>query len=67
MTPDLSPCPFCGHAAYFRLIDTNEADPNFGAMFVECGNCHVSTPLIFPVMDDVKPALSDIWNRRHPQ
>ncbi|WP_424140267.1 Lar family restriction alleviation protein, partial [Roseomonas chloroacetimidivorans] len=62
----LAPCPFCGHdeAEYQRV--ENQSDENFGGMFVECRNCHVCTPLIFPVMDDVRPALSDIWNRRTP-
>lgn len=63
-TLKLMACPFCGSAPAFGICDGGEDDPNHGGKFIECSNCHVSTPLIFPVMDDVTGPLSDIWNRR---
>jgi Lar family restriction alleviation protein len=60
----LKPCPFCGGAPRFGECDGGENDPNHGARFIECSNCHASTPVIFPIKADVTGALSDIWNRR---
>jgi len=56
-------CAHCGSGAEFRTI-TRECDDDFGAMFVECIVCGITTPLIFPCGDDPKPKLAEKWNRR---
>ncbi len=55
----LGPCPFCGGDAEIGV----EVQ---GGYFVQCTNaaCGVSSALIFPLMDDVKPLLIERWNRR---
>ncbi|MBC9176779.1 Lar family restriction alleviation protein [Pseudoroseomonas ludipueritiae] len=63
MSESLLPCAHCGGRAEFHRCE-NEEDANFGAVFVECSNCHMSSPLIFPLMDDAEPPLAERWNRR---
>ena len=63
----LKPCPFCGHAATFgRIGDIDSRD--HGGEYVSCDNprCEVTTPLIWPNMEDVRPLLAERWNRREP-
>lgn len=61
----VKPCPFCGGGASFgRIYDPDHRD--FGGEYISCDvpNCEVTTPLIFPTMEDVKPKLLERWNRR---
>lgn len=62
----LLPCPCCGSEARFEKVQHEILDPNFGAEYVECSNrlCGVTTRLVFPVKDDVRRELAEVWNRR---
>jgi hypothetical protein len=61
--PKLRPCAHCGSGAVFGVI-TREDSEDYGAEFIECLVCKITTPLIFPCMDDPKPRLAEKWNRR---
>lgn len=61
--PELKRCPCCGSAAEFRCVQ-GEDDDNFGGEFIECIVCGLTTPLLFPCMEEVKPLLAEKWNRR---
>jgi hypothetical protein len=61
----LKPCPCCGNVADFGMCeDDNSSD--FGGWFVECTNdrCRLTTPLVFPLGDDPRERLREIWNKR---
>ena len=60
---NLKPCPFCGGSAKINKCIGHD-DPNFGGKYIECQNCHVCTPLIFLLTDDVDAPLREFWNRR---
>lgn len=61
----LKPCPFCGSpAAFHQIPDADESIPNAGGQYVECSKCGACTRLAFACMDDPKPMLADLWNRR---
>ena len=64
----LLPCPFCGWAAEYRIVEGDNGHPDIGAHFIGCTNdlCAVSTALIFPCGDEPKPLLVEKWNRRRP-
>lgn len=58
---NLKQCPFCGGPARFvRIPDGDDASGEF----IECIDCHVSTPILFPCMDSVKQLLIEKWNHR---
>ena len=59
--PYLKRCPFCGAPAKFHEI--KEGD-NEGSEYIECSQCHASTSLMYPLMDDVKELLAEKWNKR---
>lgn len=74
---DLEPCPFCGGRADIchapQMIVTEDesgnglkevANPEAGAMFVCCNKCWACSALIYPLMDDVRKELIEMWNRR---
>lgn len=67
-TTDLKRCPCCGSAAEFREVPNDEDtdDVNAGGQYVECIVCGLTTALMFPLMEDVKPLLAEKWNRRVP-
>jgi hypothetical protein len=50
-------CPFCGGTASYGNSDD-------GGRFIECGACHASTALMFPLMDSVDDLLREKWNAR---
>lgn len=60
---ELKRCPCCGSAAEFRCVPGG-GDENSGGEFIECIECGLTTPLLFPCMEDVKPLLAEKWNRR---
>lgn len=64
----LKPCPFCGGAAEFGIVEGDNGHPDIGAHFIGCINdmCAVSTALIFACGDDPKSLLQEKWNRRRP-
>lgn len=63
----LLPCPFCGGAGhYYDTLDRHEDDRDYGAEFIACRLCGCCTALCFPLMEDVKEKLADMWNRRTP-
>lgn len=63
---ELQPCPFCGGAARFGRCAPEEVEnADDGAEYIECENCGAATALVFPCMDDAKPALAGRWNKRH--
>ena len=55
----LLPFPCCGGDAEF-------AKEEGGGEYIECiaPNCHLSTALVYPAMDEAKPLLVERWNRR---
>lgn len=55
----LLPCPCCGGDAEF-------AKEEGGGEYIECiaPNCHLSTALVYPAMDEAKPLLVERWSRR---
>ena len=65
---DLKHCPCCGSAAEFRAVpaEAEEDVENAGAEWIECIVCGLTTPMMFPIMQDVKPLLAEKWNRRVP-
>lgn len=62
----IKPCPCCGRDARFEEVP--EGQQNSGGIYIECTNklCRLSTNLMFPLMDDVRPELAQKWNRRVP-
>ena len=62
----IKPCPCCGWDARFEEV--TEGQQNSGGIYIECTNelCRLSTNLMFPLMDDVRPELAQKWNRRVP-
>ena len=58
----LGPCPCCGSAAAFGAATGDDE----GAYFVYCttAQCGLTTNLMFACMDDPKPILAELWNRR---
>jgi hypothetical protein len=62
----LLPCPFCGSPAMFDAVPRVDGEPNAGGEYIECTGvaCKVTTRLMFPVHDSVKPLLAEVWNRR---
>lgn len=64
----LMPCPFCGWAAEYGIVEGDNGHPDIGAHFIGCTNdlCAVSTALVFPYGDEPKSLLVEKWNRRSP-
>lgn len=58
---DLMPCPFCGGTPFFGEVPKGD---DFGGQYIECEECHAATCLVFACMDDPKPKLIELWNRR---
>lgn len=63
---ELLPCPFCGNEARFEKNPGHPSleDNNDGGQWVECVVCGCSTPMSFSLMEDCRPVLAEIWNRR---
>jgi len=59
----LKPCPCCGGKAEFLKIDDLDSR-NFGAEFIECHDCDLSTNLMFSHGEDCRPILAEKWDRR---
>jgi len=59
---NLLPCANCGGVPELH----NQSKNINGGFYIECENplCRMATPLRFARMDDVKPLLAEIWNRR---
>ena len=60
----LKPCPFCGGAAKFNIINDDPEGPNHQGHYIECEGCGASTKLMFSCGEDCRPALAELWNRR---
>ena len=63
--PPLKTCPFCGGAASFLEVPTDDPDePNAGGNFIQCVDsmCGMTTQWIFG--EDADRMLSEKWNRR---
>ena len=62
----LKSCPCCGSESYFSMCE-NDDSSDYGGWFVECSNdrCRLTTPLVFPLGDDPRERLLEIWNKRH--
>ena len=64
---DLKRCPCCGSAAEFRAVPHDAPEDDYpGGEWIECIVCCLTTPMMFPTMEDVKPLLAEKWNRRVP-
>ena len=68
MTPDdgdrLKSCAHCGGEAEFGQVPHQPETENSGGVFVECLQCGATTRLVFPCVEDPRPILLEIWNRR---
>jgi len=62
----LLPCPCCGGKALFGSVIEPD-DKDFGARFVYCSACHLTSALVWPLKDDVTRELVERWNRRSVQ
>lgn len=62
----LKHCPCCGSESYFGMCD-DDNQSNYGGWFVECSNnkCRLTTPIVFPLGDDPRERLCEIWNKRY--
>lgn len=59
----LKPCPFCGGDAMFT-VEEREGHPDFGGHSAMCGSCGAGVGYVFACMDDPKPLLMELWNKR---
>jgi hypothetical protein len=59
----LKPCPFCGGDAMFT-VEERDGHPDFGGHSAMCGSCGAGIGYVFACMDDPKPLLMELWNKR---
>jgi ribosomal protein S27AE len=55
--PELEPCPFCSGTPVYDHDDD-------GWIWIECGQCGVSTMTAVHAEEDCRPILAAAWNRR---
>lgn len=60
MTPELKPCPFCGHRVQ---IDDPEAFQRRRGFCVECGECNLQ---MWSWQAETPRQLAERWNARFP-
>jgi len=61
---ELKPCPCCGCRAVMRQAPLEPETSQSGGYYIECTGCHLTTLLMFSILDNCKPLLVGLWNRR---
>jgi hypothetical protein len=59
----LKPCPCCGGEAQRGSV-ADPDDKDFGAQFIYCRQCDLTTALVWPLKNDVTRELMERWNKR---